>query len=322
MFNLIPIKLTNQRSEAINLKHIDVVVPVFNNAQSLPILAEEIAAYNRSDLIFRIILVDDGSIDNSWQKIEELAASSKYNLMGIRLSKNFGQLSAMKAGYSMADADAVISISADLQDPSDLVRQMAELWEAGRPFVVCARKNRQDKFLIKMTSLIAYKILGLEVPGIPKGGFDTFLMNRNIHQKLLTLKGRFNFLQADLLSFGFTPAVIEYERVERKFGKSGYNFRKRYRNFIDGLVDSSYLIIRLATRIGLVVALLGVILTVVLIIARFRGQAPFNGFTLIASSVLVVGGVQITLTGILGSYIWRIYDAIRERPAFTIEKVI
>ncbi len=304
------------------MKHIDIVVPVFNNAESLPILAEQISAYNRPDLMFRIIFVDDGSIDDSWLIIENLAASAKYNLMGVRLSKNFGQLSAMKAGYAMADADAVISISADLQDPSDLVRQMAEQWEGGFSFVVCARKNRQDKFFIKLTSLIAYKILGLEVPGIPKGGFDTFLMSRKIHQALLALKGRFNFLQADLLAFGFTPAVIEYERVERKFGKSGYNFKKRYRNFIDGLVDSSYLIIRLATRIGMTVALVGAILAVVLVVARFRGQSPFNGFTLIASSVLVVGGVQITLTGILGSYIWRIYDAIRERPAFTIEKVI
>ena len=221
------------------MKSIDVVIPVFNNAESLPIVAEEISSYSRPNLQIRIILVDDGSKDGSWQVIEELAATGKYNLSGVKLAKNFGQLSAMKAGYAMADADAVISISADLQDPSILVSQMSEIWERGNPFVVCARKNRQDKFMIKVTSSIAYKILGLEVPGIPKGGFDTFLMSREIHQELLLLKGRFNFLQADLLSFGFTPQVIEYERETRKFGKSGYNFRKRYRNFIDGLVDSS-----------------------------------------------------------------------------------
>jgi dolichol-phosphate mannosyltransferase len=304
------------------LKSVDVVIPVFNNSESLPIVVEEVTSYARPDLQIRIILVDDGSKDNSWQVIEVLSGLSEFNLIGIKLAKNFGQLSAMKAGYSLSDADAVISISADLQDPSELVREMISKWENGRPFVVCARKNRQDKFLIKVTSSIAYRILGLEVPGIPKGGFDTFLMSREIHQQLLTLKGRFNFLQADLLSFGFLPEVIEYERVTRKFGKSGYNFRKRYRNFIDGLVDSSYLIIRLATRIGLTVALMGAILAIYLVFSKLHGQAPFNGFTLIASSVLIVGGVQITLTGILGSYIWRIYDAIRERPAFTIEKVI
>lgn len=304
------------------MKRIDVVIPVYNNSQSIPIVASDIMSYNNTDCKYRILFVDDGSVDESWESIINLVAQYKDNVVGIKLTKNFGQLAAMKAGYQQASGDAVISISADLQDPSDLVRQMSDRWQKGRPFVICARKNRQDKFFIKVTSFVAYKILGLEVPGIPKGGFDTFLMNRDIHQKLLSLKGRFNFLQADLLSFGFTPEVIEYERVERKFGKSGYNFRKRYRNFIDGLVDSSYLIIRLATRIGLAVAFLGAVLACVLIISKFQGQAPFNGFTLIASSVLIVGGVQITLTGILGSYIWRIYDAVRERPAFTIEKVI
>jgi dolichol-phosphate mannosyltransferase len=267
-------------------------------------------------------MVDDGSSDDSWEVISNLASSSSDKVIGIKLSKNFGQLSAMKAGYSIANADAVVSISADLQDPSDLVKQMIESWESGNVFVVCARKNRADSFFIRMTSLLAYKILGLDVPGIPKGGFDTFLIDKQIHESLNALKGRFNFLQADLLSFGFSPAVIEYDRTSRPFGKSGYSFRKRYRNFIDGLIDSSYLFIRWAIRIGFIITLLGAILAIGLVIAKFNGESPFNGFTLIAVSILIIGGVQISLTGILGSYIWRIYDAIRERPAFTIEKII
>ena len=267
-------------------------------------------------------MVDDGSSDNSWEVISNLASFAGNKVTGIKLTKNFGQLSAMKAGYSLANADAVVSISADLQDPSDLVRQMIDSWESGNAFVVCARKNRDDAFLIRITSLIAYKILGLDVSGIPKGGFDTFLIDRRILESLNSLKGRFNFLQADLLSFGFPPAVIEYDRVSRQFGKSGYNFRKRYRNFIDGLIDSSYLFIRWAIRIGSIITLLGAVLAIALLVAKLSGKSPFNGFTLIACSILIIGGVQISLTGILGSYIWRIYDAIRERPPFTIEKVV
>jgi glycosyltransferase involved in cell wall biosynthesis len=306
----------------IDLKNIDVVIPVFNNAESIPIVVQEVSSYSGPHLCFRILLIDDGSVDNSWETIQGLVETSKYNLLGIKLTKNFGQLAAMKAGYALASGDAAISISADLQDPSDLVQKMTEKWEKGSNLVVCARKNRQDNYLIKFTSSVAYKILGMEVPGIPRGGFDTFLMDRRIYEELNKLKGRFNFLQADLLSFGFAPEVIEYDRKSRPFGKSGYSLRKRFQNFAHGLIDSSYIFIRWTTRIGFLVTFLGAILATLLIVAKIQGDSPFDGFTLIACSILILGGVQISLTGILGSYIWRIYDAIRERPAFTIEKII
>ena len=304
------------------MRNIDVVIPVYNNAESIPIVVQEISSYDRPNLRYRILLIDDGSFDESWQTILELAENPIYNVLGVKLARNFGQLAAMKAGYSLATADAVISISADLQDPSELVQKMTAQWEKSNLLVVCARKDRQDKFFVKITSALAYKILGMEVPGIPKGGFDTFLMDKLIYEQLNKLKGRFNFLQADLLSFGFPPSVIEYERMSRPFGKSGYNFRKRYQNFIDGLIDSSYLFIRWAIRIGFMVTLMGLMLATALVIAKFNGESPFNGFTLIACSVLIIGGVQISLTGLLGSYIWRIYDASRERPAFTIENIV
>ncbi len=303
------------------MKHIDVVIPVYNNAQSIPIVASEIISYNSDKRRFRVLFVDDGSTDDSWATIEDLVAKPEGNVIGIKLSKNFGQLAAMKAGYQLASGDAVISISADLQDPSELVVEMFEQWEVGNALVVCARKNRQDNIFIRLTSAFAYRILGMEVQGIPKGGFDTFLMDKRIYRQLNLLKGRFNFLQADVLSFGFAPKVIEYERISRPFGKSGYNFRKRFRNFAHGLIDSSYIFIRWTTRLGFVVTFLGLVLASLLIIARFQGDTPFDGFTLIACSVLIIGGVQISLTGVLGSYIWRIYDAIRDRPSSVIEEI-
>ena len=303
------------------MKRIDVVIPVYNNSQSIQIVASEIMSFNDDNRVFRILFVDDGSVDESWESIEDLVGKYESNVVGIKLAKNFGQLAAMKAGYQLASGDAVISISADLQDPSELVFKMADEWEDGSPLVVCARKNRQDNFLIRVTSSIAYQILGMEVPGIPKGGFDTFLMDKRIYEQLNQLKGRFNFLQADVLSFGFAPKVIDYVRISRPYGESGYNLRKRFRNFAHGLIDSSYIFIRWTTRLGFAVTLLGLALASLLIIAKIEGQAPFDGFTLLACSVLIIGGVQISLTGVLGSYIWRIYDAIRERPSSVIEKI-
>ncbi len=301
--------------------NIDVVIPVFNNAQSIPIVVQEISSYNSPSQRFRIFLIDDGSSDESWETIQSLVKCKQYDVLGVKLTKNFGQLAAMKAGYRLATGDAVVSISADLQDPSELVNKMKVQWEKGSPLVICSRKNRQDSLLIKITSAVAYKILGMEVPGIPKGGFDTFLMDKRVYEQLNMLKGRFNFLQADILSFGFEPSIIEYERVTRPFGKSGYNLRKRFINFAHGLIDSSYFFIRWTTRVGVIVTVLGVTLAALLVIAKIQGDAPFDGFTLIACSVLIIGGVQISLTGVLGSYIWRIYDATRERPSAVIEKI-
>jgi glycosyltransferase involved in cell wall biosynthesis len=303
------------------LKHIDVVIPVYNNSQSISILANQIMSYNDKDRVFRILFVDDGSVDGSWEAIENLVERFENYVVGVKLAKNFGQLAAMKAGYQLATGDAVVSISADLQDPSELVLKMADQWEAGSSLVICARKNRQDKLLVRLTSTVAYRILGMEVQGIPKGGFDTFLMDKRVYTQLNLLRGRFNFLQADLLSFGYVPSVIEYERMLRPFGRSGYNLRKRFKNFSNGLIDSSYFFIRWTTRVGFGVTFLGLTLTTLLIAARIRGEVPFDGFTLIACSILIIGGVQISLTGVLGSYIWRIYDAIRERPSSVIEKV-
>jgi dolichol-phosphate mannosyltransferase len=303
------------------VKKVDVVIPVYNNFESLSSIANQISQFNRPELLVRILMVDDGSTDRSWDKIQELSLNENLKVFGIKLPKNFGQLSAMKAGYSLSTADAVVSISADLQDPPILVEKMIHEWKLGSKFVICARKNRDDGWITKITSAIAYKILGVDVAGIPKGGFDTFLMDKQIYESLVQLKGRFNFLQADLLSFGFKPAVIEYTRLTRPYGKSGYNFSKRFRNFINGLIDSSYLFIRSSIRIGIGITIGGMALTTVLLVAKLQNQSPFNGFTLIACSILLIGGFQIVMIGILGSYIWRIYDVIRERPAFVIEKV-
>jgi glycosyltransferase involved in cell wall biosynthesis len=303
------------------MKHVDVVIPVFNNNESLEILVDEISNFNANDTRIRIILVDDGSKDDSWKTISKLTRNQKYNIHGIKLTKNFGQLSAIKAGYSEVNADAVVTISADLQDPPSLVSHMIEEWKKGSRLVICSRTRRVDSLLVRMTSFIAYKILGTEVTGIPKGGFDTFLMDKKIFMPLMELKGRFNFLQADVLSFGVTPKVIEYSRLMRPYGKSEYTFAKRYRNFVNGLVDSSYLFIRWSIRIGSGITFAGFIFALMLFIARLQNKSPFSGFTLIACSILIIGGVQIMMIGILGSYIWRIYDAARERPAFLIDEI-
>jgi len=305
-----------------NGKEVDIslVVPVFNNAESIPELWESIHSQllNFKNIESEIIFVDDGSSDESWTEILKLSGN---NRIGVKLSKNFGQLGAMKAGYKVAQGKFIISISADLQDPPTLIREMIEACIEGYELVLCARTSRDDSWLAKFTSKIAYFFLTRENPKIPKGGFDVFLFSSNLRDQMLSLKGRFNFLQGDLLYFGYEYKTIYYHREKRKYGKSGYTFKKRLQNFQDAVLDSNYTLIKYLSTFGFLVSLLGFILGLIVLMGKVLGRITVDGYALVTCSVLFIGGIQIVLTGLLGQYIWRIYDAARDRPAFVIQKI-
>jgi len=308
--------------EISNELDLSIVIPVYNNADSLEILLSNI----KSEMIsknpgiqYEVILVDDGSLDKSWQIM-----SSGYKglrIRAVKLTRNFGQLGAMKAGYEQASGKCLISISADLQDPVYLISKMLLSWSNGYDLVLCARSSRDDNKFIKFSSKLAYFILSREVKNIPSGGFDVFLFSKHIRDNLMNLKGRFNFLQGDLLSFGYKFETIEYHREKRPFGKSGYTFRKRFRNFQDALFDSNYSLINFFMKVGSIISFIGFILGFIILIGKVFGKAPYSGFTLIACSILFIGGIQITLTALVGQYVYRIYDAARQRPSFHIEKI-
>jgi glycosyltransferase involved in cell wall biosynthesis len=304
-----------------NVLDVSIVVPVYNNADSLPTLISQIQnemSLNNPELSYELILVDDGSSDLSWHVLSSYAEK---NIVAIKLTRNFGQLGAMKAGYSNAIGQCLISISSDLQDPTTLITKMISSWKRGYQLVLCERSSRDDKRVIKLTSKIAYYFLAKEINEIPRGGFDVFLFSANLRDSILSLKGRYNFLQGDLLFFGYKFEVIKYHREKRPFGKSGYTFKKRFKNFQDALLDSNYTLIDFFFRVGSSIAFLGFILGLLILIGKVLGKSPFNGFTVIACSILFIGGIQIMLTGLIGQYIARIYDASRGKPAFHIEKI-
>jgi dolichol-phosphate mannosyltransferase len=301
---------------------VSIVIPIFNNAESLPILISEIQnemAQNNPDLEYELVLVDDGSTDLSWEVIS--SNYSSLNIVAIKLTRNFGQLGAMKAGYLHSKGRCLISMSADLQDPTELVTRMLHSWKLGHELVLCERSSRDDKKFISLTSKFAYFLLSKELSNIPRGGFDVFLISATLRDSIMNLRGRFNFLQGDLLYFGYRFDVISYHRGKRPFGKSGYNFGKRLRNFQDAILDSNYTLIDFVMRMGGFLSFLGFILGFIVVCGKFFGKAPFPGFALIASSILFIGGIQIALIGLIGQYVSRIYDAARGKPPFHIEKI-
>ena len=302
-----------------------VVVPVYNNEGSLPDLMmglQEILENLTLSMGTRIIFIDDGSTDKSLEIIKNFQFIDRVKVDLISLSRNFGQLAATMAGLERSDADATIVISADLQEPTELIGDMVKSWETGKKIVICTRESRSDSYFVRLTSRIGYYFLHRENPALPVGGFDTFLIDVLPLRVLVNMKGRFRFLQGDIMYLGFPTEILRYHRKKRAHGKSGYSFKDRVESFINIWIDSSYSIVRLLTRLGFLIAMSGFLLTILVIIGWLNNNTPFSGFTLIVCSVLIVGGTQILLTGVLGEYIWRQFDMDRERPLYVVESVI
>jgi dolichol-phosphate mannosyltransferase len=302
-------------------KKISIVIPVFNNADSLQILLEGIFKQFEPDERqgLEIVFVDDGSTDSSWSLIEQFKIGFPNTIVALKLSRNFGQLAAMIAGWDSASGDAVINISADLQDPPEIIRELIDEWINGSDLVIGIRKNRKDKITSRFTSALAHKIVKSSYPDMPDTWFDLTLMSRRVMDVVTSMKGRFRFSQGDMLYAGFKKSFVPYTRAKRPFGKSGYNFWKRVKNFTDTVLDSSYLLIQFFIRLGIVFSLASIVYASWIIIARLLNWIPSTGWAPIMVVLLITSGIMMIMLGIIAEYLWRIYDSTRNKPVYVIE---
>jgi glycosyltransferase involved in cell wall biosynthesis len=301
---------------------ISIVVAVYQNEGSLAETHDQIQATFEHDLPqheYELVFVDDGSKDASWQEILDLQARDP-RVKAITFTRNFGQMAAMLAGFKAATGDAVINISADLQDPVELIAQMVKQWEGGAELVICFRASRSDPLFSRFTSRMAYNILRMALPQIPRGGFDVVLMDRAVMDTFNAIDVRHRFFQGDLLWGGYRTSFIPYERRERTVGRSQYNFWKRLKNFIDAVLDASYLPIRFITVLGVLTAGFGFFWAVTIVISWLAGDSPFTGWAPLMVAVLVVGGLIMLMLGVIGEYVWRINEEVRKRPNYIVRE--
>jgi|688.fasta_scaffold369305_1 glycosyltransferase involved in cell wall biosynthesis len=304
---------------------ISIIVPVFNNEESLAILIEEINSAVSSitpSVALEVILVDDGSTDNSWREISKLSSAQPEVVKGVKLTRNFGQLAAMIAGWELCKGDAIINISADLQDPPSQIPKFIGLWRDGFHVVIGVRTNRTDGLFARVTSKIAHKILQQSNPRFPKTWFDYTLMSRKNLEVVMTMSGRYRFVQGDIFFAGFDYATVSYTRAKRIFGRSGYNFWKRFANFTDSVLDSSYFIIQIFIRFGFIFSSAAIIYALWIIIARLTGLIPSTGWAPIMVVLLLCSGLIMSMLGIIAEYLWRIYDSTRNKPTYLIDRQI
>jgi dolichol-phosphate mannosyltransferase len=301
---------------------ISFVIAVYQNEGALSKTVEKLKSVFETELSqyeHEIVFVDDGSHDGSLQEILTLKEKDPA-IKAITFTRNFGQMAAMLAGFKEVTGDAIINISADLQDPIELIPQMIKKWREGSEIVICYRTDRSDSLAAKLFSRFAYGALRLSIPQIPPGGFDFVLIDRKALNEFNAIDVRNRFFQGDLLWIGYSTSFIPYTRLKRLIGKSQYNFGKKLKNFLDAFLDASYLPIRFISLVGVVTSMLGVLYSGTVVYSWFRGETPFSGWAPIMIAILLIGGLIMFMLGIIGEYIWRIYDEVRKKPNYIIRR--
>ena len=300
---------------------VTVVIPVFQNRESLAqTLTDVVAAVVSADCRVEACFVDDGSSDGSWQELERLQGEHPDAVTLVRLSRNFGQVNALLAGYEAARGDAVVTISADLQDPASLITEMITKWREGSDVVIAHRVEREDDASARIMSRMAYSVARRANPAMPAGGFDFLLMSRRAVELVLAFPSRHRFLQGDILWLGLPTSFLPYSRAKRPYGKSTWTFGRKLRYFTDLVLDSSFWPIQVMSRLGFFIALAGVLYAIVIVFARVFNQTPWPGWAPIMVTLLFIGGLIMVMLGIIGEYLWRIYDDIKGRPRYIVER--
>lgn len=305
------------------MSRISIVVPVFHNAASLPDLLarlQALASRHPGDA-FRFVFVDDGSKDDSFAVLLALG-SSEPRVTVLKLSRNFGSNAAILAGLAEADGDAVATISADLQDPPETLDAMLAHWRAGKKVVLAAREGRDDPPADAFLASIFYRLFRrYAIATMPEGGFDFFVVDRSVRDLLLGIQESNAYLMGLVLWLGFDPAVVPFRRLarEKRYGKSMWGFGRKFKYFIDSFVAFSYVPIRAASLLGLLVSAAGLLYALFIVFAHFAFDLKVQGWASLMIVLLVVSGAQLLVMGMIGEYLWRNLDETRRRPRYIVE---
>ncbi len=303
---------------------ISVIVPVFCNAPTLSgldlrlrKLAESLSPHN-----VEFIYVDDGSTDASFPTLVQLAEQDK-RVRVVRLTRNFGSNVAILAGMNYATGDCVGFIAADLQDPPETFAEMVKKWEEGAKVVLAVRRNRRgDPWATRFWARIFNWLFSrLVFPGISAEGVGFFLVDRRVADILIRCEEKNTHLIGLVLWTGFRPVYVEYDRVAREGGKSKWTLGKRLKYAIDSFAAFSYLPVRLASFLGILLAGMGTVYAVVVILLRILHSISVQGWTTLMIVLLLGFGIQLTMLGVIGEYLWRTLDAARHRPPFVVDTV-
>jgi dolichol-phosphate mannosyltransferase len=302
---------------------ISIISPVHNEEAVLHELYRRIRdVMTRTDEPWELVLVDDGSSDRSAEIIDELHHQDE-RVRGISLSRNYLFQIAVTAGLEHATGDAVVLIDADLQDPPEVILEMIEKWREGYDVVYGVRTEREgETWFKKLTAKVFYRII-IRITGIniPVDAGDFRLMDRRVVDAIVRMPERNRFLRGMVSWVGYKQTGVQYKRRARFAGETKFTVRKMTRFAIDAITGFSYFPLQLATYLGFASAFVSAVAIVIVVALRLFGpESPLLGQATTLVAVLFFGGVQLISLGIIGEYLGRIYDEVKGRPLYIVDR--
>jgi polyisoprenyl-phosphate glycosyltransferase len=298
---------------------LSIVIPVYQEAENLVPLHERLRRVLASiPMRTEILFVDDGSVDSSAEIIKELGQTDP-SVKLLSFSRNFGHQIAVTAGLDYCRGDAVIVMDADMQHPPELIPTLLEQWKAGYDVVYTIRQDTADaSFSKRLTSWLFYEVLAfLSSVKVPHGSADFRLMDRRAVEALRLLREKDRFVRGLVPWIGFKQVGVPYVAPERHAGRTKYTFFKMLQFAMNGVASLSYFPLRLSFFMGLSISFLGFLYALYALAVFVKGEAV-TGWTSLLVVILLLGGVQLTMLGLVGEYIGRIYNEVKDRPLYII----
>ena len=307
------------------LKTLSIVIPVYFNAESLDELFDQLilveAELLRREILLELIFVDDGSLDDSFNHLINIKRKRPETKL-IKLTRNFGAVHAFKCGLKYVTGDCFMVFAADLQNPTSMIIPLVEKWKFGSKFTICVRSGRDDPIFTKIYAKVFYKLLRvIAIKNYPSNGYDIALMDRKFLPYLLE-SSKNAYTHILIYWLGFKPDVIYYHRPKRIYGKSKWTLSKKIKVFIDVMLGFSVVPIRVISIIGFIVSALSFIYGCYITIYVFFNGATVPGFATIVTILTFLLGLIILMLGVIGEYLWRIFDESNLRPEYVEDEVL
>ncbi|MCF2491580.1 glycosyltransferase family 2 protein [Dyadobacter sp. CY347] len=306
------------------IPQISIVAPLYNESESFPMLIQRInALMDSSPLAIEVVLIDDGSKDDTALKIRQLALTDE-RYHGVFLSRNHGHQLALTAGIAAArGSEALFVIDGDLQDPPELLPDFYKLLKEGNDVVYAVRKKRKEGFVKKMGYHLFYRILrSISYVEIPLDSGDFALISRRVVDVLNKMPEESRYLRGMRSWIGFKQVGFEYERDARAAGESKYSFKQLFQLAYNGIFNFSEFPIKFMSRVGVIAILISLFYFIVVVVKKMFFAQVIEGFTSLLFVIILFSGVQLLALGIIGEYVLRIFFQSKNRPLFIIKEEI
>lgn len=303
---------------------ISVVIPIYNEEAIIPELHRRLSSVMAAmPETYELVFVNDGSRDRSVELLRDLAGRDPHSRL-VNLSRNFGHQIAITAGMDLAQGDAVVIIDADLQDPPEVIPELAAKWREGFDVVYAVREQRQGESLFKRVTAAGFyrlisKITNVDIP-VDTGDFR--LMSRTAVEGLKRVREKNRFVRGLVAWLGFKQTGVKFVRHERFAGETKYPLKKMLKFAFDGITSFSFLPLQLATYLGFLVSVASFLGILYVVYLRIFAHATIVGWASLMAVLLFLGGVQLITIGIIGEYIGRIYEEVKGRPLYLTQEVL